>query len=114
MLAELSLDSCDRLVLQYPHDYATVLRLSFGALIVPHLVGLAHCTGSENPGERGMSFLQQDIGHIASAVVAQCSGSKKHTRRGGIPFHFDHVIRILIGDVVKAGAKVVVLPDRPR
>jgi hypothetical protein len=39
-LEDAQLDSGNRLVLQHPHDHATILRLAFGGLIIANLMGL--------------------------------------------------------------------------
>jgi len=59
------------LALQNAYHNATVLRLSFGCLIVLHLMGLAHCARRKHPREGNVRLLKQDVCHVIRALLTE-------------------------------------------
>lgn len=103
------LDSRDSLVLQHPHDYAAVLGLSFGALIVPHLVRRSQGAGRQKTSKRNVSLLQQDVGHVAGAVFTQFLVQRCAARNRRIAFHLDHVTVNTLGFLCQRQQLCIVL-----
>src|SRR5215472_3585825 len=81
----------NRLVLQHADCHSAVLRLAFLGLRVAHLLALAHRARSQHPRHRNLALLDQDIGHVLSAILAE---GLVHLRVSGLgceALDLDHV-----------------------
>src|SRR5579883_1018545 len=89
--------SGDALILQDTHDDAAILRLAFCRLVIRHRAADAHCPGSEQIGERNVAFLNEDVRHRASAVLAELLIEGHAAHRRGMAGHLDHIAFNVLG-----------------
>src|SRR5690349_17823999 len=83
-------NSGDAFVLQNPYYDASIRCLSFRGFVVTDLLALAHCSRSQDVGERNATMLQQKVGHIVSAVFAELLIQGGAAGRRRVTFYFDN------------------------
>ena len=86
------LGSRDALVLECPHHYATVLCLALRRFVVAaYLAALSHCAWSQHVGQRNMTLLQQNVGDILGAFIAELLVQGNAARGCSATFDLYHV-----------------------
>src|SRR5438477_10248680 len=83
--------SGNRLVLQYAHDYAAILGLTFFRLVASNLFAFAHSARGQHSGEGNFALLKQDVGYILRALLTELLIHGDTADRRSIALYFDHV-----------------------